>query len=242
MREIVMANRFGAGFACHSFLLGFRIPNLTRDLFAEGALSSAFIPSFATSLMQQDKLRANELANLVTSAIIAIVGFACSVCRWPRISCGCWRRVLPASLENLRWLRGRSGKKKRQENYGVYTKDLTLPLPPSFQRHRQPDLRFRNSITRPTSAAVYASRVFGGVIGGAPMLEDDLPGFLGFVRFRLSHRPSRLGTHPRQSRIQRLPRPSRLLPFNFTPEQTKLFDRMLRYKTPPNAASSANSA
>ena len=30
--------------------------------------------------------------------------------------------------------------------------------------------------------------------------------------------------------------------FNFTPEQTKLFDRMLRYKTPPNAASSANSA
>jgi hypothetical protein len=95
---------------------------------------------------------------------------------------------------------------------------------------------------RPTSAAVYASRVFGGVIGGAPMLEDDLPGFLGFVRFRLSHRPSRLGTHPRQSRIQRLPRPSRLLPFNFTPEQTKLFDRMLRYKTPPNAASSANSA
>jgi hypothetical protein len=28
-------------------------------------------------------------------------------------------------------------------------------------------------------------------------------------------------------------------PFNFTPEQTKLFDRMLRYKTPPNAASSA---
>ncbi len=78
-----MANRFGAGFACHSFLLGFRIPNLTRDLFAEGALSSAFIPSFATSLMQQDKLRANELANLVTSAIIVIAGFACSVCRWP---------------------------------------------------------------------------------------------------------------------------------------------------------------
>jgi hypothetical protein len=71
------------------------------------------------------------------------------------------------------------------------------------------------------------------------MLEDDLPGFLGFVRFRLSHRPSRLGTHPRQSRINDYRAHLACFPFNFTPEQTKLFDRMLRYKTPPNAASSA---
>jgi putative peptidoglycan lipid II flippase len=43
-REMVMAHNFGAGFLHDSFLLGFRIPNLTRDLFAEGALSSAFVP------------------------------------------------------------------------------------------------------------------------------------------------------------------------------------------------------
>jgi putative peptidoglycan lipid II flippase len=82
VREIVMANRFGAGFAYDSFLLGFRIPNLTRDLFAEGALSSAFIPAFASSLIKPDKIRASELANLVTSAIIAIVGAVCLLGMW----------------------------------------------------------------------------------------------------------------------------------------------------------------
>ncbi|HEY3939901.1 MAG TPA: murein biosynthesis integral membrane protein MurJ, partial [Bryobacteraceae bacterium] len=76
-REMVMANKFGAGFSHDSFLLGFRIPNLTRDLFAEGALSSAFIPSFASSLANGDKRQAAELANLVTTAIVLIVGLLC---------------------------------------------------------------------------------------------------------------------------------------------------------------------
>ncbi len=39
VREKVMAHYFGAGMIYDAFLLGFRIPNLTRDLFAEGALS-----------------------------------------------------------------------------------------------------------------------------------------------------------------------------------------------------------
>ena len=37
VREMVMAQKFGAGLSYDAFLLGFRIPNLTRDLFAEGA-------------------------------------------------------------------------------------------------------------------------------------------------------------------------------------------------------------
>ena len=45
VREIAMARLFGAGQVYDAFLLGFRIPNLTRDLFAEGALSSAFVRS-----------------------------------------------------------------------------------------------------------------------------------------------------------------------------------------------------
>jgi putative peptidoglycan lipid II flippase len=82
VREIVMANRFGAGFAYDSFLLGFRISNLSRDLFAEGALSSAFVPTFTTSLVRQDKRHAAELANLVTTAILAIVGAVCLLGMW----------------------------------------------------------------------------------------------------------------------------------------------------------------
>ena len=46
VREQVMAALFGAGFATDAFNVAFRIPNLLRDLFAEGAMSSAFVPIF----------------------------------------------------------------------------------------------------------------------------------------------------------------------------------------------------
>ena len=45
-REQVMAAFFGAGFATDAFNVAFRIPNLLRDLFAEGAMSAAFVPTF----------------------------------------------------------------------------------------------------------------------------------------------------------------------------------------------------
>jgi putative peptidoglycan lipid II flippase len=77
MREIIMARLFGAGFVFDAFLLGFRIPNLTRDLFAEGALSSAFVPIFAQTLAQKGRKEAAVLANLVATALIIVVGLFC---------------------------------------------------------------------------------------------------------------------------------------------------------------------
>jgi putative peptidoglycan lipid II flippase len=77
VREMVMAQKFGAGFSYDAFLLGFRIPNLTRDLFAEGALSSAFVPTFTKYLAEGDKEGAARLSNLVATAIVAIVGVVC---------------------------------------------------------------------------------------------------------------------------------------------------------------------
>ncbi len=77
LREVVMARLFGAGFVWDAFVLGFRIPNLTRDLFAEGALSSAFVPTFTTTLALQGKKEAAELSNLVASATIVLVGGLC---------------------------------------------------------------------------------------------------------------------------------------------------------------------
>jgi putative peptidoglycan lipid II flippase len=77
VREMVMARLFGAGMAYDAFLVGFRIPNLTRDLFAEGALSSAFVPTFVEYLQNRDKKEAEHLANLVATAIIVIVGGLC---------------------------------------------------------------------------------------------------------------------------------------------------------------------
>jgi putative peptidoglycan lipid II flippase len=72
-----MAHYFGAGFVYDAFLLGFRIPNLTRDLFAEGALSSAFVPIFTQTLASKGKKEAAVLANLVGTALAIVVGLFC---------------------------------------------------------------------------------------------------------------------------------------------------------------------
>jgi putative peptidoglycan lipid II flippase len=77
VREIVMARLFGAGLEYDAFLLGFRIPNLTRDLFAEGALSSAFVPIFTQTLSQKGRKEAAVLSNLVATALTLVVGVFC---------------------------------------------------------------------------------------------------------------------------------------------------------------------
>jgi putative peptidoglycan lipid II flippase len=77
VREMIMARLFGAGAVYDAFLLGFRIPNLTRDLFAEGALSAAFVPTFTECLATKGKAEAARLANLVATAVIIFVGVFC---------------------------------------------------------------------------------------------------------------------------------------------------------------------
>src|SRR5579859_5845790 len=77
VREIAMAQFFGAGFVYDAFLTGFRIPNLTRDLFAEGALSSAFVPIFTQTLQRDGRQKAAELSDLVGTALILVVGVLC---------------------------------------------------------------------------------------------------------------------------------------------------------------------
>ena len=53
VREQVMAYYFGAGMATDAFVTAFRVPNLLRDMFAEGALSSAFVPVFKEKMVNQ---------------------------------------------------------------------------------------------------------------------------------------------------------------------------------------------
>ena len=79
LRETIMARLFGAGMIYDAFNLGFRIPNLTRDLFAEGALSSAFVPIFTEYLTTRSKEEAARLVNLVGTALILIVGALCAL-------------------------------------------------------------------------------------------------------------------------------------------------------------------
>ena len=77
LREMVLARVFGASLAWDAFGVGFRIPNLTRDLFAEGALSAAFVPTFVETLKTKGKQEAAELAHHVGTAILLFVGLFC---------------------------------------------------------------------------------------------------------------------------------------------------------------------
>lgn len=73
-REMVMARYFGAGLSTDAFNVAYRIPNLLRDLFAEGALSSAFIPTFVRCLREEGRESAWLFANRVISALVVILG------------------------------------------------------------------------------------------------------------------------------------------------------------------------
>ena len=46
VRDMLQARYVGAGMAADAFLIAFRLPNLFRALFAEGAFSAAFVPMF----------------------------------------------------------------------------------------------------------------------------------------------------------------------------------------------------
>lgn len=74
VREQLFAALLGAGLYADAFVVAFRIPNLLRDLFAEGALSAAFVPTFARVEKEQGKDAAFLLANRVVGAITLFVG------------------------------------------------------------------------------------------------------------------------------------------------------------------------
>ncbi len=73
-REMVMARYFGAGLYTDAFNVAYRIPNLLRDLFAEGALSSAFVPTFIRTLTERGRTEAWLLANKLINALVIILG------------------------------------------------------------------------------------------------------------------------------------------------------------------------
>jgi putative peptidoglycan lipid II flippase len=74
VREQVFAITLGAGAYSDAFLAAFRIPNLLRDLFAEGALSTAFQPTYVATLRQQGRPAAFALTNRVMSTLTIYLG------------------------------------------------------------------------------------------------------------------------------------------------------------------------
>src|SRR6266545_3563453 len=72
VRDQVFAALFGAGLQYDAFLTAFRIPNLLRDLFAEGALSAAFVTTFTQVQQTKGAEEAFRLSNRVATALMIL--------------------------------------------------------------------------------------------------------------------------------------------------------------------------
>src|SRR5271155_2147104 len=77
VREQIFAFMFGATMFADAFIAAFRIPNLLRDLFAEGALSTAFTTTFTKTWEKEGPDSAWHLARLVLSTLTLILGVIC---------------------------------------------------------------------------------------------------------------------------------------------------------------------
>jgi len=77
-REQIFAALFGGGGAMDAFTAAFRIPNLLRDLFAEGALSTAFVATFTKTIARGGDDAAWQLANKVATLTAVVLGAVCA--------------------------------------------------------------------------------------------------------------------------------------------------------------------
>jgi len=73
VRDMVVARLFGAGFATDAFIAAFQVPNMLRRFFAEGALISAFVPTFSHTLTQRGEKEARDLANTCFTLLTVIM-------------------------------------------------------------------------------------------------------------------------------------------------------------------------
>ena len=74
VRDQVLAYYFGDSNAMDAYRVGFKIPNLFRDLFAEGAMSAAFVPTFTRHMAESGKESAWRLGNNVINALLVVTG------------------------------------------------------------------------------------------------------------------------------------------------------------------------
>jgi hypothetical protein len=131
VREQVFAMLLGAGDYADAFNTAFRVPNLLRDLFAEGALSSAFIPTYARELAAGGPARAHQLSSRLLTVLAVIL--ALTMLAYIYLGDGMDNRNVTGSgfrPEYLLLSRRLNGSPSVQR-FGVMSGDATLPLRPS---------------------------------------------------------------------------------------------------------------
>ena len=79
VREQLVAHAFGASAATDAFNIAFRIPNLLRRLFAEGAFSAAFVPILAASRAADGDEATHRLVNAVATVLFWVLLLTCAL-------------------------------------------------------------------------------------------------------------------------------------------------------------------
>lgn len=77
LKDMIIANYFGATGASDTFFVAFRIPNLLRELFAEGSMSSAFIPVLTEYQTKKGIEEAKRLVRVTFTFILTFLGLIC---------------------------------------------------------------------------------------------------------------------------------------------------------------------
>lgn len=112
VREQVFAGLFGAGKNLDAFLMAFRLPNLLRDLFAEGALSTAFITTFSGKIATEGDESAWRLANKVATltavfmSVVTLLGILFAPQLVDLLTWGAWpadKTALTILLTRIMW-------------------------------------------------------------------------------------------------------------------------------------------
>ncbi len=112
IREQIFAGLFGAGRNLDAFLMAFRLPNLLRDLFAEGALSTAFITTFSQKIAVEGDESAWRLGNKIATltaifmSIVTLVGVIFAPQLIDLLTWGSWspeKTALTITLTRIMW-------------------------------------------------------------------------------------------------------------------------------------------
>jgi putative peptidoglycan lipid II flippase len=87
VRDTLQASYVGASFASDAFFVAFRLPNMFRALFAEGAFSAAFIPMFNRKVGEADDLKAGlrfaEQTLAVLFPVLLVFTILMLIAAWP---------------------------------------------------------------------------------------------------------------------------------------------------------------
>src|SRR5204863_1104910 len=111
-REVLFNGLFGAGRLMDAFTMAFKTPNLLRDLFAEGALSTAFITTFSKKIEIEDDQPAWRLANKVATltavfmSVVTVLGIVFAPQLVDLLTWGSWspdKTALTVLLTRIMW-------------------------------------------------------------------------------------------------------------------------------------------